>query len=180
LTKLVDPDAPVVVEIRDGRRYIPMPSRDAAVQRVHSLTKKLADLPAPPDQSNPIAVALCYELFGLEVEEAALAMGVTVQVLNSIRTTEHYSQFKSSILENIRNRTVDLVTRKFEEKVGDAAQKISDLVDSPSGLIALRASQMVLDGAKANKAEDPMKQGLQIVIYNNVASEQPVTLEHQP
>lgn len=178
MTKLVDPDAPVVVELRNGRRHIAIPSKEEAAQKVHSLTKKVSDLPAPPDASNPIAVALSYELFGLSVEETALAMSVPLQVLNRIRATEHYSQFKQGVLTNLRDRTIDSVTKKFEEKADAAAQKITDLVDSPSGLISLSAAKLVLEKAQGSKTQDPMKTGLQIVIYNNSGSDTPTLIEH--
>jgi hypothetical protein len=178
MTKLVDPDAPVVVELRNGRRHIALPSKEEAAQKVHNLIKKVSDLPAPPDLSNPIAVVLSYELFGLSVEETALAMSVSLQSVNRIKATEHYSQFKQAVLTRLKDTTTDTVTKLFEEKAEGAARRITDLVDSPSGIISLSASKIVLEKARGAQTQDPMKNGLQIVIYNNNSPDHSTVIEH--
>lgn len=177
MARLVDPDAPVHVEVRGGRRFVALPSRDEAAQRVHSTMKRVADLPAPPDQSNPIAVVLSYELFGLSVDETAIAMNLPIGAINAIKGSEGYAQFKTSVLENIRNTTTDVVTKMFEEHASNAAKRVVDLVDSPSGIVALSAAKQVLDRSQGSRTADPMKTGLQIVIYNSSAEK---VVEHQP
>jgi hypothetical protein len=154
VTRLVDPDAPVIIEMRGGKKFVPLPSRDEAVQKVHATLKRVSDLPAPPDQSNPIAVVLSYELFGLSVDETAL-------------------------LENIRKTTSDVVTKKFEENAEHAAKRVIDLVDSPSGIVSLSAAKQVLDRSQGSRGSDPMRTGLQIVIYNTGGEKSPTVIEGQ-
>lgn len=175
MTRLVDPDAPVTIEVRGGKRFVPLPSRDESLQKVHSTLKRVSDLPAPPDQSNPIAVVLSYELFGLSVDETALAMGVPIGVVNNIRASEGYSQFKGDVLTNIRKTTSDVVTRKFEENAENAAKRVIELVDSPSGIVSLSAAKQVLDRSQGSRTSDPMRSGLQIVIYNT-GGDKPTTV----
>lgn len=166
MSRLVDPDSPISIEVRGGKRFVSLPSRDEALQRVHATLKRVVDLPAPPDQSNPIAVVLSYELFGLSVEETAIAMSLPTGAVVAIKSSEHYADFKSTVLENIRNTTNDAVTKMFEEHASNAAKRVVDLVDSPSGVVALSAAKQVLDRSQGSRAQDPMKTGLQIVIYN--------------
>jgi hypothetical protein len=89
-------------------------------------------------------VVLSYELFGLSIDETALAMSVPIGVVNNIRASEGYSQFKGDVLENIRKTTTDVVTKKFEESAEHAAKRVIDLVDSPSGIVSLSAAKQVL------------------------------------
>jgi hypothetical protein len=179
VTRLVDPDAPVIIEMRGGKKFVPLPSRDEVTQRVHATLKRVSDLPAPPDQSNPIAVVLSYELFGLSVDETALAMSVPIGVVNNIRASEGYSQFKGDVLENIRKTTSDVVTKKFEESAERAAARVIDLVDSPSGIVSLSAAKQVLDRSQGSRTSDPMRTGLQIVIYNTGGEKSPTVIEGQ-
>jgi hypothetical protein len=179
VTRLVDPDAPVIIEMRGGKKFVPLPSRDEATQKVHATLKRVSDLPAPPDQSNPIAVVLSYELFGLSVDETALAMNVPIGVVNNIRASEGYSQFKGDVLENIRKTTSDVVTKKFEENAERAASRVIDLVDSPSGIVSLSAAKQVLDRSQGTRSTDPMRTGLQIVIYNTGGDKPATVIEGQ-
>jgi hypothetical protein len=124
-------------------------------------------------------VVLSYELFGLSVDETALAMSVPIGVVNNIRASEGYSQFKGDVLENIRKTTSDVVTKKFEENAERAASRVIDLVDSPSGIVSLSAAKQVLDRSQGTRSTDPMRTGLQIVIYNTGGDKPATVIEGQ-
>jgi hypothetical protein len=67
------------------------------------------------------------------------------------------------------------VTKKFEESAERAAARVIDLVDSPSGIISLSAAKQVLDRSQGTRTSDPMRTGLQIVIYNT-GGDKPTTV----
>jgi hypothetical protein len=170
MTDLPHPDEPVEITIKNGKRFIQLPSKSEAEQLVHQVRRRLADLPDIPDRTNPIAAIISYELFGLSQNEIAIATRLSISQINTIMNTEAYSQMKASIIETVKSTVTDQVTETFKNSAKSAAQKITDLVAAPSGTVALRASKHVLDYAGYTpKSKDPsekMRDGLSIVIVS--------------
>lgn len=166
---LPDPDAPVTVENRDGKLFVALPSREEAEQIVHRAKRRLADLPALPDSSNPIACVVAYELFGLGIDDIAVALGISVTQVNTIKNHDAYKLIRKSVIENIKNEGKEEVLELFKSHRMKAAQNMIDFMDHGRPNVAMKATETVLQASGINlkpdhkDSGDPMKSGLTIV-----------------
>lgn len=180
---LPDPDDPVeFTRGEDGQVFISLPSRAEAEQIVHRAYRKLAELPAPAKTTNPIGIIISYELFGLSDEDIAIATKLTIPQINQIRRHEAYSSMRKQITENVVNAGVTEVKSLFVEKQKKAADRVIELVDSPKGNIALKASAMVLGGAGVSlqasaTAKDNVMEGIAIVIIEKDSKDNIPTID---
>src|SRR5690606_41791299 len=58
---------------------VAVPNAVDAIKAVTKTRLKLADLPAPPAQMNPVAVVLMYRMIGLSNKDIAIAIGISVK-----------------------------------------------------------------------------------------------------
>lgn len=166
---LADPNAPVEITVKNGKRFVSLPSKLEAEQIVHNTKRKIADLPDIPDRMNPISAVIAYELFGLDREEIAIALGLTIYQINQICSTEAFDKMRQVVLSNIQKQSVDEVKTIFQEHAKTAANKIVEHVGSNSALISMQAAGKVLSYAGYSPEEarvNPMDTGLTIKIYN--------------
>lgn len=152
-TQLPDPDAPMYAE--DGTVVAPsvpsmykrveLPSATQAVRLVSNTRRKLADLPALPQQLNSYSVVLVYTASGLSDAEIATATGFTVQQIRALREHDAYKMLEQLVLKTAREEAQGIVKGILVEAEEKAARKISELVTFEDPVIALRAAQDVLN-----------------------------------
>jgi hypothetical protein len=115
MSTLANPDDPIEVTRKDGKVFIALPSRVDSEQIVHRAYRKLGELPAPSKQTNPIAVIIGYELFGLSDEDIAIAMNLTVPQINQIKRNDAYIIMRKGIVDNVVNKGKNEVKNIFVE-----------------------------------------------------------------
>lgn len=163
--------------------FVALPSAAEAEQIVHKAKKKIADLPVAPDHANPMAAVLCYEMFGLDVQDIAIAMKLTISQVVGIKQHPGYETFRKQVMTNLRIAGGEQVREFFKAKQMRAAERVTELVDSGKGNIALAAAKTVLaatgialDGAGNDGS--PMSRGLTIIIQD-APEQQPKTVDHE-
>lgn len=180
---LPSPNDPVAVTRKGGKVYVALPSSAEAEQIVHKAKKRLADLPVPPDHGNPMAAVLSYEMFGLDVQDIAIAMRLTISQIVAIKQHPGYETFRKQVMMNLRDTGGEQVREYLRAKQMRAAERVGELIDSGKGNIALAAAKTVLaaTGVRLDAGGDdgsPMSKGLTIIIQDAPATE-PVTVEHE-
>lgn len=162
---LVRPGDPVEVkQTGDGRKFLKLPV-------VGSGVKGEAKLPATANVANPIGLVVCYELFGLSDYQISQAIGFTQEQLEAVRSTDVYLTIKTTVVDNIRDVTMNEVTGVFRDNAKRAANTIIEQLDSNIAPVAMRAAQHVLDYAgispRRSGEEDKMAKGLNIIVLED-------------
>lgn len=183
-TPLPSPDAPVERVQRDGKRFIALPTPMEAEKIVHKTRVRLADI-TQPKLANPIVVVIGYELIGLSIEDIAIATGMSVGQINSLKINPAYTDLRKRMIDEIYDSSKSEVKQIFSDNASKAAGRIVELVDSARGNVALKAGELVLKGSGYSmdpatvKPNDPMASGLTIVFVGNKEDGPPVvSLEH--
>lgn len=161
--RLVKPGDPVEVrQTEDGRKFLKLPE---------PMGKGEVKLPAPSSVANPIGLVVCYELFGLSDQQISQAVGFTQEQLETVRSTDVYLNIKTTVVDNIKDVTINEVTGVFRDNAKRAAGTIISNLDSNIASIAMTAATKVLDYAgispKRIEAGDKMKGGLNIMFVDS-------------
>lgn len=165
---LVDPDAAVEVVVKNGKRFVALPSRVEAEKVVHNTRRKLADLPDITDRMNPISAVIAYQLFGLDNEEIAVALKLTTTQVSQIIATDAYTKMYETVVGNLQKQSMDEVKDVFQQHAKRAAEKIVEHIGSNSALVSHRAAKDALAFAgysPEQNAQNRMSDGLVIKIY---------------
>lgn len=166
---LPDPGEPMILHdgsqlMPDGRvikpgkatsvSFTPVPVRNEAQQIVARTRRRLADLPALPKATNAVAVVLTYSLLGLNDEDIAIAMSLTVNQVASIRATEAYREVQRSVVSTIQEHDTDDIRSIIAQKSRAAVEKIGTLMESADDeAVQFRAAQDMLDRAGHRPAD---------------------------
>lgn len=132
-------------EIKPQRPMTAIPSNSEAKQIVVRANKRIADLPALPDKLNGISVILTYTLFGLAVEEIAIATGLTIEQINVIREHDSYKTLLEIVHKNVTEYDADVVRKTLQQHTQAAATNIVNMMREMDPKVALKASQDILD-----------------------------------
>lgn len=124
---------------------IEIPSNTAAQRLVSSTNRKLADLPALPEQMNSFAAILVYTASGLSDSEISIALGLKAAQIKRMREHSTYQQFESYMIDAVREQSKQNVVSILAEKEIKAAERVGELVDSMDEKVALAASKDILD-----------------------------------
>lgn len=103
------------------------------------------DLPVPPNQSRAIAIIAAYSVFGLSAADISYVIGVELEVVEAILTSDGYNKFMEGVLQNIREHDKDVVRRKINEAASRAVETITDIAEKGSPALKLKASMDILD-----------------------------------
>ena len=159
-----------VVEITktaDGRRFVKLPTKQKAVDR--RIVRNSVELPDAPDRTNPIALVVCYDLYGLSTSRCASALGFTEHQIEKIRETAIYDEIKQSIISNIGATGDNEIKAIFIENAKKAAKVLVEQLDSNTSSQAVSAAMKILGFAgmshKPTGQEKP-KSGLNIIIVD--------------
>lgn len=166
------------IDPRTGRKVsadttvVEVPRHSEARKIVTETRRTIADLPDLPKTMTPINVVLTYELFGMSVEQIAVATQLPIEQINSIRQHDAYEKMREAVVENLVASSTDQVTQILRDGKLRAARKMVQLVDNPDEDVALRASSAVMTHAKeteTRKSDDD-----QLVIVMKRKNDQPI------
>jgi hypothetical protein len=124
---------------------IEIPSNTAAQRLVSNTNRKLADLPALPEQMNSFAAILVYTASGLSDSEISIALGLKATQIKRMREHSTYQQLESYMIDAVREQSKQNVVSILAEKEIKAAERVGELVDSLDEKVALAASKDILD-----------------------------------
>lgn len=126
-------------------KFIEIPTNTEAQDLVVKARKKLADLPDVPKTMNVVSVILSYTLFGLEIEEIALATGLTVGQIENIKLSPAYTEMHSKILESVLEVEANTVRDIFAQKAVKSAKVIVEGLYSQDRAEQKSAAREILD-----------------------------------
>lgn len=124
---------------------VAVPNAVDAIKAVTKTRLKLADLPAPPAQMNPVAVVLMYRMIGLSNKDIAIAIGISVKQVENLQKTDIYSRLQDTLYSSIQEAAQDDVRTFMAAHSKQAAQKVATLAQNGPPRVALRASIDILD-----------------------------------
>ncbi|CAB4197202.1 hypothetical protein UFOVP1323_5 [uncultured Caudovirales phage] len=147
---VLDPAMANAVQVENGKN---------AVALVEKMKRNLGDLPDIPQNLNPVCVILTYTAVGLNNTDIATALStdtrhVTEADIQRLKDSEIYQKLEEMFDERVfedEQRTARHILSKHSHR---AAQKMVDLVNSPSGDLALAASRDVLRVSGVDKSQE--------------------------
>lgn len=113
---------------------------DAKVRR------KLTDLPEVSNM-NVLSQVMCYDLFGLSVQDIATITKLTEQNVRTVLMSYDYGEFKKKMLASITETDKDNVREFIAANSKRAAEKVLEIMECGNPKYALPAAQDVLDRA---------------------------------
>lgn len=113
---------------------------DAKVRR------KLTDLPEVSNM-NVLSQIMCYDLFGLSVQDIATITKLTEQNVRTVLMSYDYGEFKKKMLASITETDKDNVRDFIAANSRKAAEKVLEIMECGNPKYALPAAQDVLDRA---------------------------------
>lgn len=155
------PDVEAVLVLADGSTVMPngkvvrpkkestveVPSNGQAQRMIAQTRRRVADLPALPKTMNSISVVLSYTLFGLDETEVALATGLSVDQVGSIKMLEAYGRMQEEVTNAVLASDTGSVRDMISQHSRAAVSKIVDIVENGADDLALSASKDILDRA---------------------------------
>jgi ABC-type proline/glycine betaine transport system ATPase subunit len=112
---LIAPSGRVVKKSVSPSEMIEVPSNTVAQRMVAASRRKLADLPALPTQMNVISVVLMYTMFGVNDDEIAIATGMSVDQVTSLKSHDVYSRVQEEVAKNIIVQDQSEIARLLQE-----------------------------------------------------------------
>jgi hypothetical protein len=191
--KLHLPDGSVVLS--DGRVMKPVTKAQPAAEAsreivsgraskilVEKMSRKLTDLPDTPDKMNAFGALIVYQMLGVSDEEAALALGTTVEKIKAVKELDAFHQL-SAMLDNTiiddGKRAANLMLSKAATR---ATERMIDAVESNREDIAVVAARDVMKMAGVGQQEKASKRlgGLNIVIKRKGETDEEIRVEMTP
>lgn len=141
---LVDANGRVVKE-KPAQRMTMVPSNTQARELVIKANRRIADLPALPDRMNGLSAILVYTMFGLADTEIAVATGLTIEQIKTIRSHDAYHKLQEDVTANIIAADQDRIRSVINQHTDTAINRVVSLMESEDDKTALKASQDILD-----------------------------------
>ena len=142
---LIAPSGRVVKKSVSPSEMIEVPSNTIAQRMVAATRRKLADLPALPAQMNVISVVLMYTMFGVNDSEIAVATGMSVDQVASLKSHDVYARVQEEVAKNIIVQDASEIRTLIAANARTAAGRVADMMNSDDDDIALRAAKDTLD-----------------------------------
>lgn len=162
----------VVREIQNGR---------AAARVLEKMHRKLGDLPeGDTKQLNAIAAILTYTQVGLSDEDIAITLGTHVDTITGIKELDAYRQLSDMFDTNLFDDAKRTASHILARASGNAAQRLTNAVDSDDEQIAVVASKEVLkmNGISAETQTIERKTGLNIrIVRKGEKRDETITVE---
>lgn len=124
--------------------YVVVPTHQEAQELVVATRRRLIDLPDLPERMNTIGIVLVYALFGLGVEDTALATGLSTMQITNIKDTDVYASLEKDTVQNILDSEAETVRGIFRQNARNAAGRIVDAMNRP-GVNSFNAAKDILD-----------------------------------
>ena len=157
-------------EVQSGRQ---------AAQTLQRMHRKLGDLPETPQKMNPIAAIVTYRAIGLNDEDIAVALGASVEQIQTVCASEAYKQieqmFDQTVFEDERRNAKHLIAKAASR----AAITMTSMIDSSDENIALVASRDVLklSGISTEEERTRSQGALRIVVTRKGEKDDSISVE---
>lgn len=125
--------------------YVQVPSNTQAQEIVTQTRRKISDLPDIPERMNTISIVLTYYMFGMDDEEIAIASGLRVEQVVSVKLLDAFSKMLDAVSKGILRNDKGEVQSIIEEAGVDAANNIKNLMYSDDEDMKFKASKDILD-----------------------------------
>lgn len=136
---------PSIEEIRE-ENYVEVPSNTQAQAIVTQTRRKISDLPDIPERMNTVSIVLSYHMFGLSDEEIAIASGLRVEQVVSVKLLDAYSQMQEVVSKGILRNDKGAVQSIIEDAGIDAANEVKSIMrNSEDDKTRLSAAKDILD-----------------------------------
>jgi len=147
---LIDPTSgrvinPTLEEIRDDA-FIQIPSGSEAIALVTTTRRKLSDLPDIPARMNTISIVLTYHMFGLSDDEIAIASGLKVEQVTSIKLLDAFDKMLAAVSKGILREDKGEVQSIIENAGVTAINTVKGIMaDGDDDKVRLTAAKDILD-----------------------------------
>jgi hypothetical protein len=128
--------APIMVEV---------PTPDEAQRIVVAARRKLSELPEVPKTMNAVSVILSYTLFGLDVEEIAIATGLSIDQISRIKQGDAYRQMNDTVVRSVLDSETNVVRDLFVKQARNAAGVIVRAMEEGTRADRISAAKDILD-----------------------------------
>ena len=122
-----------------------MPTPDDAVRIVVAARRKLSELPEVPKTMNAVSVILSYTLFGLDVEEIAIATALTIDQIARIKKGDAYQQMHDTIVRSVLDSETNVVRDLFVKQARNAAGVMVRAMEEGTRADRISAAKDILD-----------------------------------
>jgi hypothetical protein len=136
-----------------GRRIVAIPSSTEAIAIIEGTRRKLSDLPIAPKHLNPIACICLYTMYGLDLQEIAVATGLPIDQITAIRMSNEYTIMQRAVIDSVLEAETGAVKDYIKKATFKAAQKVERQIDHINEDVAFRAAKDVLDRAGLRPAD---------------------------
>jgi len=136
---------PTIEEIQ-AETFVQIPCGSEAIKIVTNTRRKVSDLPDIPERMNTISVVLTYHMFGLSDEEIAVASGLRVEQVTSVRLLDAFSEMLDAVSKGILKNDKGEVESIIEGAGVSAVNTVKDIMHSgDDDRVRLNAAQDILD-----------------------------------
>lgn len=154
-----DPIAENATEILNARE---------SVKLVQKIQRSVGDLPDIPENMNPVCCIMAYTAVGLNDIEISKALNTTVENIERIKALDIYSEFERMFDERIFDDEVRNARHIIAKAQSRAAIKMTSLIDSNSGDLALMAAAKTMSiGGLDKSTQNQGMTKLQIVMVDS-------------
>lgn len=115
--------------------------------------RKIADLPAIPENTNVMSVILTYTLFGLDDQEIALAAKLPLAQVSKIKMMPEYNSLYETVVNEVLSSNTESVRQFISQNSMSAARSMLELVKHDDPYVRLNSSRDVLDRAGHRPAD---------------------------
>lgn len=148
----IDPTSGRVIKDRRSQQFVEIPSASEAQAIVARARRSVAELPLPPDNMNVVSLVLFYTMWGLQEQDIATTIRITIDQVRNIKKLEQYQSISDDIRRSILEHESNDIRSIFQNHARGAAEKIVDLIDE-DGALGFAAAKDLLDRAGHRPAD---------------------------
>ena len=129
-----------------AENYIQVPSNTQAQAIVTQTRRKVSDLPDIPARMNTISIVLTYYMFGMDDDEIAIASGLRVEQVVSVKLLDAFSKMLDAVSKGILRNDKGEVQSLIEDAGVDAINTVKTImVAGEDDKVRLTAAKDILD-----------------------------------
>jgi hypothetical protein len=136
---------PSVEEVQ-AENYVSVPSNTQAQAIVAQTRRKVSDLPDIPERMNTISIVLTYYMFGMDNEEIAIASGLRVEQVVSVKLLDAFSKMLDAVSKGILKNDKGEVQSIIEDAGVEAVNMVKTIMThGEDDKVRLTAAKDILD-----------------------------------
>jgi hypothetical protein len=140
----IDPSSGKVVREKKYGSMIAIPAPSEAQDIVARTRRGVQDMPVPPQQMNGISLVCFYAMWGLNKQDIAIQLNITVSQVENIQKLPEYKKLREDLFKSVMETEANDVRGILQQKARDAATKIIDTMDE-EGALGFAAAKDILD-----------------------------------